>query len=211
MYFFSPSSQGYLVARWSAWKECGCPRPLCISNTMHRHNVTCKTPITPPMSDDKRSKWTCLCKLIPLQVSLSREKRRKSYSTIFRMYYHNNFLGHPICSKHLCNIQIFSSNITLHWTDSVQFGEKVGLAFASCHDGSTSTCMACNSGSQFTRSSLQSAFMFRIESLKDKNILAAWPRFKRWPERPGLPRVLTGGPAPLSATFSTFSNTNTDL
>ena len=48
MYFFSPSSQGYLVARWSARKECGCPTPLCILNTMHRHYVTCRTPSTLP-------------------------------------------------------------------------------------------------------------------------------------------------------------------
>ena len=144
-------------------------------------------------------------------------KKMRSWPLYFGLQQHsigNCFLGHHICSKHLCTIQIFSSITTLHWADSLYSLEKklallsqVATTAARRHAWPATQ----DPNSQFTRSSLQSAFIFRIESLKDKNILPAWPRFKRWPERPGLPRVLTGGPAPLSATFSTFSNINKDL
>ena len=149
-------------------------------------------------------------------VSTMSPKKLRCWPLNFGLQQHsvrNFFLGHPICSKHVWNIQIFSSNTTLHWANSLYSLEKK-LALLS-QVATTAARRHAWPATQDPNSqpSLEATFIFRIESLKDKqqNILPAWPRFKRWQEQPRLPRVLTGGPAPLSATFSTFSNTNMDL
>ena len=90
MYFFSPRLQGYLVARRSARKECGCPTQLCISNIMQRHNVTCRTHITLPHCPVTNAlNGFVFASLLPSRF-LCQGARDSSYSTILRMYHCNN-------------------------------------------------------------------------------------------------------------------------
>ena len=196
MYFFSPRLQGYLVARRSAWKECGCPTPLCISNTMQRHNVTCRTHITLPRCPMTTAlNRFVFASLLPSRF-LCQGARDSSDSTILRMYHCNNcnvstmcpkklgswplnfglqqhsvrnfFLGHPICSKHVWNIQIFSSNTTLHWADSLYSLEKKLALLSQVATTAARRHAWPATQDPNSRSSLESAFMFGIESMKDK-------------------------------------------
>ena len=124
--------------------------------------------------------------------------RDSSYSTILRMYHCNNcnvstmcpkklgswppnfglqqhsvrnfFLGHPICSKHVWNIQIFSSNTTLHWADSLYSLEKKLALLSQVATTAARRHAWPATQDPNSRSSLESAFMFglRVWKASDK-------------------------------------------